>query len=114
MEDGLRLGWRDEAARWAAGKERIHEIHLFGSRAKGDFAESSDVDLAYVLLFDDPGEALAYAMFEATDWDRQLENVVGAPVHLELADPVGDTVVWPSVREHGQLIFRKAGYLPVQ
>ena len=113
-DDGLAEGWRHRAAQWAAEKGRIHELHLFGSRAKGDFVEESDVDLAYVLLFDDLGEALAYAMFEAKGWDRELQEVIGAPVQLELADPERDMVVWPAVKEHGQLIYRKAGYLPVE
>ncbi|MGJ8586502.1 MAG: nucleotidyltransferase domain-containing protein, partial [Marinosulfonomonas sp.] len=48
MDDGLSADWREEAALWAAGKERIRELHLFGSRAKGDWIPTSDVDLAYV------------------------------------------------------------------
>lgn len=112
-DDGLTSGWRERAAAWAAGKERVLELHLFGSRAKGDHVEESDVDLAYVLTGSDPGEVLAYSMFECGDWAGELEALIDAPVHLELADPMTDIVVWPAVREHGQLIYRKAGYLPV-
>lgn len=114
MDDGLSADWREEAALWAAGKERIRELHLFGSRAKGDWIPTSDVDLAYVLLFDDPGEALAYSIYEAKDWDAELEALIGERVQLELADPGSDMVVWPAVNEHGQLIYRKPGYLPIE
>lgn len=114
MSDGLAEGWRHRAAEWAAGKERIHELHLFGSRAKGDFLDESDVDLAYVLTGSDPGELLAYAMFDAKGWERELQEALAAPVQLHMAEPLTDTVVWPSVTEHGQLIYRKAGYLPVE
>jgi predicted nucleotidyltransferase len=114
MDDGLAEGWRQTAAKWAAGKERIHELHLFGSRAKGDHVEESDVDLAYVLTGSDPGEVLAYSMFECGSWAAELQALIGAEVHLELADPLTDMVVWPAVREHGQLIYRKLGYLPVE
>jgi predicted nucleotidyltransferase len=113
MDDGLEPGWRERVAQWAAGKERIHELHLFGSRAKGDHVDESDVDLAYVLTGSDPGEVLAYSMFECGDWAAELEALIGAEVHLEFADPATDMVVWPAVREHGQLIYRKPGYLPV-
>jgi predicted nucleotidyltransferase len=112
MDDGLPVGWRNLAANWAAGKERIHELHLFGSRAKGDFLPESDVDLAYVLTGTDPGEVLTYSMFEADDWQNELRKILNALVQLHMADPDTDIVVWPSVREHGQLIYRKVGYLP--
>lgn len=114
MDDGLPAGWRERAAHWASGKERIHELHLFGSRAKGDFVKNSDVDLAYVLTGSNPGEVLAYSMFEATDWERELQIILAAPVELHMADPPTDAVVWPSVLDHGQLIYRKADHLAVE
>jgi predicted nucleotidyltransferase len=114
MDDGLEPGWRERVAEWAAGKERIHELHLFGSRAKGGHAPGSDVDLAYILTGSDPGEVLAYSICECGDWQHELEGIIRAKVHLELADPVTDLVVWPAVFEHGQLLYRKRGYLPVK
>ncbi len=114
MNDGLSIGWRNLAASWAVSKERIRELHLFGSRAKGDFLVESDVDLAYVLTGSDPGEVLAYSMFETGEWQQELQALLNAPVQLELADPETDTVVWPAVMEHGQLIYRKDNYLPVE
>jgi predicted nucleotidyltransferase len=111
--EGLPAGWHQSVAAWAAGKERIHELHLFGSRAKGDFVAESDVDLAYVLTGSDPGEVLAYSIYECGGWEAELQALTGFRVQLEMADPAGDTVVWPAVREHGQLIYRKPGYLPV-
>lgn len=108
----MRPGWRNLAANWAAQKERIHELHLFGSRAKGDFQADSDLDLAYVLTGHDPGEVLAYSIFEAADWEDELKSLLNVQVQLQMADPVDDAIVWPAVIEHGQLIYRKAGYLP--
>ena len=112
-EDGLTPGWRERAAAWATNNERMLALHLFGSRAKGGFADESDVDLAYVLVGSDPAEVLAYSICECADWAGELKEVIGAAVQLEMADPLTDTVVWPAVREHGQLIYRKAGHLPV-
>lgn len=112
MGDGLPSGWRDLAASWASGKDRIHELHLFGSRAKGDFLDESDLDLAYVLTGSDPGEVLAYSMFEGATWEAELHALLSPLVQLHLADPYTDEIVWPAVSEHGQLIYRKAGYLP--
>lgn len=114
MEDGLPTSWRNDARAWAAGKERIHELHLFGSRAKGDHVAESDADLACVLTGSNPSEVDDYAINECGDWERQLRDIIGVAVQLEIADPFHDTVVWPAVREHGQLLYRKPGYLPVE
>lgn len=94
----LRTGWRAFLTTAAGSDEQIP------SRAKDDFVNESDVDLAYVLTGSDPGEVLAYSMFECTEWGRELQAIIGAPVQLEMADPLTDTVVWPAVREHGQPI----------
>lgn len=107
------MGWRERAAEWGAGKQRLHELHLFGSRAKGDFESESDVDIAYVLTGANPDEVLAYSMLEAEEWEQELRVLLGVPVELHMADPYTDAIVWPAVREHGQLIYRKSGYLPV-
>ena len=109
----MAVGWRRRAADWATGKDRIHELHLFGSRARGDFLEGSDVDIAYVLTGSDPGEVLAYAMYEAVNWEGELADLLGVSVDLQMAEPSTDRVVWPSVEDHGQLIYRKDGYSPV-
>ena len=111
--DGLPSGWRDRVSGWAITKERIHELYLFGSRAKGDFAEESDVDLAYVLTGEGPGEVLAYSICECGGWQSELERTIGVTVDLQMASPHEDAVVWPAVREHGQLIYRKSGWSPV-
>lgn len=113
MEDGLPSGWRALAANWAGEKDRIHELHLFGSRARGHFQPDSDVDLAYVLTGSDPGEMLAYSMFEACNWESELQLLLNADVQLHMADPGADAIVWPAVTKHGQLIYLKDGYLRV-
>jgi predicted nucleotidyltransferase len=103
--------WRSMVCNWAEPKDRVHEIHLFGSRAKGRHEPASDVDLAILLLGEDPGEALAYWMFEADGWGVELSTLLGAKVDLCLAEPETDEIVWPAVRQYGQLIYRRAGYL---
>lgn len=109
VDDGLPSGWRQRAAAWAAGKERVHELHLFGSRAKGGHHEGSDVDIAYLLTGDEPGEKLAYSMVEAAGWEAELSEALGEPVDLQFTDYIGSLKVWAWVREHGQLIYRKPG-----
>lgn len=105
--DGLPNGWRQRVALWAAGKERVHEIHLFGSRAKGGHHAGSDVDIAYLLTGDEPGEKLAYSIFECNGWEAELREALGLPVDLQFTDDAGNLKVWSWVCEHGQLIYRK-------
>ena len=114
MDDSLPTGWRDRVRLWASGKERIHELHLFGSRAKGEFTEVSDVDIAYLLTGNEPGERLAYSICECGSWEAELSEAVGAPVDLQFTDTQDDLQVWNWVREHGQLIYRKRGSGPVE
>lgn len=111
--DGLEPRWRERVGAWAAGKERIREVHFFGSRAKGSHHEESDVDLAYLLTGDEPGERLAYSICECGGWQAELAVLLGARVDLQFTDNADDLEVWRWVREHGQLIYRKPGSLPV-
>lgn len=109
IDDGLPEGWRERVAHWAAEKGRIRELYLFGSRAKGNFTDRSDVDLAYILTGSDPGEVLAYSIYERAGWEAELQIGFGARAQLHMADPLTDAIAWPAVSEHGQLIYRKPG-----
>jgi predicted nucleotidyltransferase len=114
MDDGLPTGWRERVAGWAAGKERIREVHFFGSRAKGEHHDESDVDLAYLLTGDEPGERLAYSICECGGWQAELAALLGVRMDLQFTDNVDDLAVWTWVREHGELIYRKPGCQPVK
>jgi predicted nucleotidyltransferase len=57
----------------------------FGSRARGDAQEGSDVDLALALMPPDGKHDWAlgnYFCFES-EWKRQLEAIVGRAVSIE-------------------------------
>ena len=43
---------------WGEKTQHVNEIRLFGSRARGDGAEKSDIDLAVTIGSDDPGTVL--------------------------------------------------------
>jgi hypothetical protein len=43
---------------WGEKTQHLNEIRLFGSRARGDGAEKSDIDLAVTIGSDDPGTVL--------------------------------------------------------
>lgn len=110
--DGLFSGWRQRVTIWSSAKGRIRELYLFGSRAKGDFEEHSDVDIAYLITGDEPGEKLAYSICECSGWEAELSEMLGATVDLQFTDTEDDLRVWGWVQDHGQLLYRRAGYPP--
>ncbi|NIZ08341.1 nucleotidyltransferase domain-containing protein [Pseudooceanicola sp. HF7] len=81
---------------------------VFGSRSKGKAKPESDLDLAIKLEPKD-GEVLSEWISSAKQWREELRLAVGPvpKIHLELYSPEADTVVFPSVTEHGQLIFER-------
>lgn len=46
----MRDEWLGGLRAWAAANESVRELWLFGSRARGDARECSDVDLALALM----------------------------------------------------------------
>jgi len=55
---------------------RIAELSVFGSMARGDAGEDSDVDLLYVL---EPGASLGFSINRLED---ELSSLFGRPVDL--------------------------------
>ena len=74
-------------ARWAESKSWVFEIRLFGSRARGDAREDSDIDLAVTLLSAKPGSALGTYFALGDDWQRELAALLGTHVSLEWYPP---------------------------
>ena len=58
--------------------ERVAAVYLFGSRARGDEGEASDVDIA--VLFDKIPEATLES--PTLELESRLEQFIGLPVQL--------------------------------
>jgi predicted nucleotidyltransferase len=70
---------------WAEANGNVQELWLFGSRARGEAREDSDVDLALALMppTGKTNWALGnYFRFEI-EWKRQLEGIVRCAVSIE-------------------------------
>jgi predicted nucleotidyltransferase len=65
-------------ALWAQKQSTIAALHLFGSRARGDFRPDSDVDLAFEFVGVD--EDLAELISNAAKWKGELRTVTGLEV----------------------------------
>ena len=70
--------------KWAEQHEFVRRMWLFGSRARGDHRDDSDIDVA-LDIDPDPTSANAYAsfMFLHKGWEDELNSLVAGPrVHL--------------------------------
>jgi predicted nucleotidyltransferase len=96
VNDGIRREIRSRLE--AAFQERLHGVVLFGSHARGDSREESDLDL--MVLLEGPVRL-----------GRDLESIVRAlyPLQLELDAPIHAIPVTEASFEAGQYgIYRSA------
>jgi predicted nucleotidyltransferase len=99
--------WLRGLRAWAEANKNVRELWLFGSRARGDAREESDVDLALALMPPDGktnGALGAYFCFES-EWKRQLEAIVGRAVSIEPLVPGEGSDV--RVRREGVLLWAR-------
>jgi predicted nucleotidyltransferase/DNA-binding XRE family transcriptional regulator len=76
---GRRLRHRRQAINEAAASRRASNVRVFGSVARGEDTETSDVDLLVDL---DPGAGL----FDLIGLERELSNLLGVDVDIVPAD----------------------------
>ena len=78
--------WLRGIQEWAAQNRNVSEVWLFGSRARGDAREDSDVDLALTLMPPKGNHNWALGNYASLgkNWQAELEKVVGLHVSLEL------------------------------
>ena len=83
-------------------------IVLFGSRARGDAREWSDVDLLVVMPNGtDRREAAVEIGVSVGDLPVSKDIIVTTPVHIEQRGHVIGTVLRPALRE-GKVLFERA------
>jgi predicted nucleotidyltransferase len=100
--------WLRGLSAWADANENVRELWLFGSRARGDAREESDVDLALALKLPvgkNNWPALGnYFAFESA-WKQELQTIVGRAVSIEPLVPGEDSDV--RVRQEGVLLWAR-------
>lgn len=88
----MRSEWVRGLREWAQVNDNVRQLWLFGSRARGDAREDSDVDLALALMPPDGKHDWAlgnYFRFES-EWKQELQAIVGRAVSIEPLVP-GET-----------------------
>jgi predicted nucleotidyltransferase len=97
---------RQAIINWAARSQDIAEVWLYGSRARGDHHEESDIDLAIVTNGKDVAARQLIWMEAAWRNGLHLSN----EVDLEWFDPEVEDwfeIVGPAVKQDGVLLYRR-------
>ena len=90
-----------------AGRFKPDRILLFGSRARGDATESSDVDLLVVMPDGTDRRQTAIEMHVALgDLPAAKDIVVTTPAHIARRGHVIGTVLRPALRE-GRVLYER-------
>ncbi len=97
--------WTSTICSWACRNTDIEEIWLYGSFARGDTTDRSDLDLA-VVPAGNINERLSTYISEASNWEEQLQALLPVKVHLELGErTLSDRVVGPALAAEGVRIY---------
>lgn len=69
---------------WASGNSAVSKLYIYGSRVKGDFKKSSDLDVA-VEIDPEEGDTNAFTTFicEKSNWVEELESLLNLKVDLK-------------------------------
>ena len=90
---------------WGEKTQYVIEIRLFGSRARGDGGEKSDIDLAVTIGTDDPGTVLGIYYARGQKWQAELTSLLGTKVHVGLYDDPEIDIVRRSCDDCSVMLF---------
>jgi predicted nucleotidyltransferase len=99
--------WVRGLCEWAAANGNVRQLWLFGSRARGDAREDSDVDIALALMSGDGKTDWALGAYFAleSEWKQQLAAIVERDVSLGVIVPGEAADV--RVRREGVLLWSR-------
>ena len=103
--------WLERIADELGQISQVDEAWVFGSRARGDNGEDSDLDIA-VKLNSENCDAAAAWIFNGKRWESSIQSSLGnrPVIHLEFMDEADDQIVWPAVMRDGFQFYNKANY----
>ena len=69
---------------WASGNSAVSKLYIYGSRVKGDFKKSSDLDVA-VEIDPEEGDTNEFTTFicEKSNWVEELDLLLNLKVDLK-------------------------------
>lgn len=95
--------------RWGRGNKSIRKIYVYGSRARGDFNENSDLDIAIELDLSEGDENIeATWISEGKKLKKELQLLLPEySVHLELYDEDKTPTVKTGIENSGKLVYSR-------
>jgi predicted nucleotidyltransferase len=102
-----------KVAAWATDKPLILRVWLFGSRARGEHREDSDLDIAIQLDLaeirgvDESGGFATWA-FDTDGWDKELADLIPLEIDLEQFVPGQTLVIAAALERSSILVYNKA------
>lgn len=99
--------WLHGLREWAQSNGNVRQLWLFGSRARGNARENSDVDIALALMPPDGKHDWALGNYFALEgeWKQQLKAIVERDVSMAVIVPGEDADV--RVRREGVLLWAR-------
>ena len=97
---------RETIRQWGEKAQYVRAIRLFGSRARGEATEKSDIDLAVTIGGDDPGTVLGIYFARAQKWQTELTSLLGTKVHVGLYDDPDMDIIRRSCDECSIVLFQ--------
>ena len=94
---------------WAQKRPFVRRAWIYGSRARGDHGENSDLDVAIEIdcIGHDTDPSTSFVA-ESPGWKRELDAATELDVHLQLYDPQRENpVVAEAVNREGLLVFER-------
>ena len=88
----------------AHGEESIKRIWLFGSRARGDHNEQSDVDLCVEI---DRDGRHTFGIFDQCRLYRALRNALDHDVDLVVYEPNSQSALFKAIRKDRRLLYER-------
>ncbi|SFO21514.1 Nucleotidyltransferase domain-containing protein [Pseudobutyrivibrio sp. UC1225] len=95
MENGLKKNICEEIIK-AAKRNKVDKVILFGSRARGDYKERSDIDLAFC-----GGDSNAFIL----EVDEEIDTLLKFDI-IDLERPVQKELL-ESIKKEGIVIYEK-------
>lgn len=92
-----------EAIRALCKKYEVRSLYLFGSAARQDFEENSDVD--FLLNYKKDQDGLGVDAFDYFDFLFSLENLIGKKVDLVVEDSIRNYIFLSNIEKDKLKIY---------
>jgi predicted nucleotidyltransferase len=108
LNEGIPKAWQDLITAWLVSKPRIVEAYFFGSRVKGSWTETSDVDVGLVISENTKYTAATVWWFDLPQWRLEVENLLPVKLDLQFVNPEEDGhCVVSQIADHAVRFYKR-------